>query len=94
MAAICGSSSLFQLVSMDGDIPEYLVRMVRRPGPAEAVVPGMTPVIAFGDPRRAEIATLGVNPSFHEFHRGDGSLLAGPKLIVVIANSIPQIIQR
>ena len=78
MAAICGSSSLFQLVGMAGDIPEYLVRMVRRPVPAEAVILGTTPVIAFGDPRRAEIATLGINPSFREFHSGDGSLLAGP----------------
>jgi hypothetical protein len=68
MAAICGSSSLFQLVSMAGDIPEYLVRMVRRPVPAEAVIPGTRPVIAFGDPRRAAIATVGINPSLREFH--------------------------
>lgn len=79
MAAICGSSSLPQLVGMAENIPEYLVRMVRRPLPAKAAIPGTTPVIAFGDPRRAEIATLGINPSFHEFRSKDGGLLAGPK---------------
>ncbi|MGH7047409.1 MAG: hypothetical protein ACREE2_13595 [Stellaceae bacterium] len=60
------------------DVPEYLVRMVRRPVPATAVILGATPVIAFGDPRRAEIATLGINPSLHEFCEADGSLLTGP----------------
>jgi hypothetical protein len=64
---------------MAGDVPEYLVRMVRRPAPTTAVIPGTTPVIAFGDPRRAEIATLGINPSRHEFNGADGNLLAGPK---------------
>ena len=53
--------------------------MVRRPLPAKAAIPGTTPVIAFGDPGRAEIATLGINPSFHEFRSKDGGLLAGPK---------------
>ena len=48
---------------MAGHVPEYLVRMVRRPAPTPAVIPGTTPVIAFGDPRRAGIATLGINPS-------------------------------
>jgi hypothetical protein len=64
---------------MVGSVPEYLVRMVRRYAPAKAVIPGITPVIAFGDPRRAEIATLGINPSGHEFNAADGSLLAGPR---------------
>jgi hypothetical protein len=54
-----------------------LVAMVRRSPPADApVVPGSTPVVAFGDPRAAEVATLGINPSAHEFTE-DGALLAG-----------------
>jgi hypothetical protein len=64
---------------MAENIPEYLIRMVRRPLPAKAAIPGTTPVLAFGDSRRAEIATLGINPSFHEFRSKDGSLLGGPK---------------
>jgi hypothetical protein len=64
---------------MAGNVPEYLVRMVRRPAPARAVIPGTTPVIAFGDPRRSEIASLGINPSWHEFNGADGNLLAGQK---------------
>jgi hypothetical protein len=63
---------------MAGDIPEYLVRMVRRPVPAESVIPVTTPVVAFGDPRRADVATLGINPSLHEFLWA-GRLLTGPK---------------
>lgn len=31
------------------------------------MVPGSTPVVAFGDPARAEVATLGINPSVDEF---------------------------
>jgi hypothetical protein len=57
---------------MAGDVPDYLVRMVRRPAPTTAVIPGTTPVVAFEDPRRAEIATLGINPSLREFHGADG----------------------
>ncbi len=53
--------------------------MVCRPVPAIAVIPGTTPVIAFGDPCRAEIATLGINPSLHEFQKMGGGLLAGSK---------------
>ena len=65
------------LAPMSGAIPEYLALMVRRPTPATAVIPGTTPVISFGDPRRAEIASLGINPSWQEFSKTDGSLLAG-----------------
>lgn len=63
---------------MGDEIPAYLAQMVRRFAPTSAVIPGTTPVIAFGDPGRAQIATLGINPSWHEFCRADGSLLAGP----------------
>ena len=59
------------------DLPDYVVAMVRRLPPGEApVVGGSTPVIAFGDPSRAEVATLGINPSAVEF-AADGVLFAG-----------------
>jgi hypothetical protein len=42
--------------------------MVRRMPPNNApVVSGSTPVVAFGDPGKAEVATLGINPSAAEF---------------------------
>lgn len=49
-------------------LPNYLRAMVRRtPPPGAPVVPGSTPVVAFGDPLSAEVATLGINPSVREF---------------------------
>ena len=59
------------------EVPDYLARMVRRIPPRGApVVPGSTPVVAFGDPAKAQVATLGINPSRVEFVT-DGKLLAG-----------------
>jgi hypothetical protein len=53
--------------------------MVRRPVPAGCyVVDGSTPVVAFGDPDVAEVATLGMNPSAAEF-RDRGGWLAGDR---------------
>lgn len=58
-------------------LAQYLIEMVRRVPPEGApVVTGSTPVISFGDPSRAEVATLGINPSSAEFARG-GALLSG-----------------
>jgi hypothetical protein len=60
-------------------VPDYTVEMVRRSPPENGpVVPGSTPVVAFGDPTRAEVATLGINPSVREFVE-DGRLLAGDR---------------
>jgi hypothetical protein len=42
------------------------------------VVPNSTPVIAFGEVRKSEIATLGINPSRREFLDINGELLRGP----------------
>lgn len=57
-------------------LPEYAVQMVRRLPPQQApVVAGSTPVVAFGDPSGAGVATLGINPSANEFLKG-GRLLA------------------
>jgi hypothetical protein len=55
----------------------YLSAMVRRAVPAGCgVVKGSTPVIAFGDPLSARVATLGINPSSVEF-LDRGRLLCG-----------------
>jgi len=60
-------------------LPDRVVAMVRRLPPATApVVPGSTPVVAFGDPATAEVATLGINPSRVEFVE-DGSMLSGDR---------------
>lgn len=59
------------------ELPETLTAMVRRLPPVGApVVPGSTPVVAFGNPRRSTVATLGINPSRHEFTDNVG-LLSG-----------------
>lgn len=58
-------------------LPPQLVAMVRRVPPTGApVVRGSVPVVAFGDPERAEVATLGINPSHREFAE-NGVLLSG-----------------
>lgn len=58
-------------------VPGYLAAMVRRVPPADAaVVAGSTPVVSFGEPRRAVAATLGINPSTAEFIH-HGQMLAG-----------------
>jgi hypothetical protein len=63
---------------MSFEIPEYLIRMVRRQVPAAEVVHDTTPVLSFGDPQHAQVATLGINPSWREFVE-DGRLLTGPQ---------------
>jgi hypothetical protein len=59
------------------EIPEYLTKMVGRRVPVAEVVRGTTPVLSFGDPRHAKVATLGINPSVREFVE-DGRMLSGP----------------
>jgi hypothetical protein len=59
-------------------MPAYLIAMVRRTPPdAAGVVPGSTPVVAFGDPAHARVAALGINPSRNEFLDSNGHLLDG-----------------
>jgi len=61
-------------------IPDYLEARVRRPIPSQlCVVPGTTPIIAFGDFMNARVATLGLNPSRQEFLTRRGELLEGSK---------------
>ena len=60
------------------DIPSYIEQRIRCPVPPDScVVPDSTPVIAFGNARTATVATLGLNPSKHEFLR-DGKELVDP----------------
>src|ERR1700751_4531155 len=54
-----------------------LETMVCRRVPVTEVVTGSTPVVAFGDPLTATVATLGINPSWREFLADDGTLLHG-----------------
>lgn len=59
-------------------VPAYVEARIRRPRPAGLpVVPGSTPIIPFGDVRKAKIATLGLNPSKSEFLGRDGKELMG-----------------
>jgi hypothetical protein len=56
----------------------YIEERIRRaPPPVDFVVRGSTPVIAFGNARRARVATLGLNPSRVEFLAKNGQLLTG-----------------
>ena len=59
-------------------VPGYIERRLRASVPVDScVVPGSTPVIAFGDCLSARVATLGLNPSSQEFLDGYGSELKG-----------------
>jgi hypothetical protein len=63
---------------MEPIVPNYIDQRIRQPVPAGLpVVPGSTPVIAFGDLRNARVATLGWNPSKLEFLDQDGQKLSG-----------------
>ena len=50
------------------------VESAGRPGGRGA---GSTPVVSFGDPRRASVVTLGINPSSRQFVRQNGALREG-----------------
>jgi len=61
---------------VSGPIPEYVEQRLRRPPPEGCnVIPGSTPVVGFGDPRNATVATIGLNPNRLEFLDSDGALL-------------------
>lgn len=64
----------------------FLAEMVRRQPPAGTpVVRHSTPVVAFGDPTLARVATLGINPSRLEFvHRKSGALLDGDRRLATL----------
>ena len=59
-------------------MPDYIGQRIRRPVPSDScVVPGSTPVVAFGNARSATVATLGLNPSKNEFRERNGNELVG-----------------
>jgi hypothetical protein len=61
----------------EGDVPKYVAARIRGGAPQNCnVLPGSTPVVAFGDPRSSPVATLGLNPSRIEFEE-DGVELDG-----------------
>ena len=65
-------------MSMRTAWPAYLLERAARQPPADCgVVLGSTPVVSFGHPLSASVATLGINPSSGEFLDADGVLLAG-----------------
>lgn len=69
--------------------PGYLVKRAGESPPREcSVVPGSTPVVSFGHPLVAEVATLGINPSSREFVGRDGSLLARSKRRLATLDSL------
>jgi hypothetical protein len=60
-------------------IPRYIEERIRRRHPRGlCVVPGSTPVLAFGNCLTARVATLGLNPSRLEFLHRNGALREGP----------------
>ena len=62
---------------MTANLPKYLVRMVRRSPPVPEVVRDSTPVVSFGDARKATVVTLGINQASESSSR-TGVLLDGP----------------
>ena len=73
---------------MSKSLPEYWFVAIRRMPPVEApVVAGSTPVVSFGAPSRAAVATLGINPSAKEFCDRDG-LLTGPERRLATLDSL------
>ena len=67
-------------------IEDRVIERAMAPYPEIAeIVPSSTPVVSFGYPNKAIVATLGINPSSNEFQVGNGNknLLAfGSKKLV------------
>lgn len=53
-----------------------LQRIMKSPPINQYITPGSTPVVAFGNPITARVATLGINPSSREFLDAKGNLLS------------------
>lgn len=56
-----------------------LQRIMKSPPIKDYITPGSTPVVAFGNPITARVATVGINPSSQEFVNKKGVLLTGEK---------------
>jgi hypothetical protein len=62
------------------EIPSAVAERIRRPVPADlCVLPGSLPVVSFGDPDQALVATLSLNPSWREFESPRGEWLSGSR---------------
>jgi hypothetical protein len=48
-------------------IPDYVSKRISRPASLKYIVEGSTPVVCFGDITRAQVVTIGINPSSSEF---------------------------
>ena len=67
-------------MNSETDWPAYLIRRaMAQPPTGCSVVEGSTPVISFGNPIDARVATLGINPSRNEFLNPSGALMTGKK---------------
>ena len=70
-------------------IAGWQVKMAARTAPAVAsIVERSTPVLSFGDPLCADVATLGINPSRQEFYSAAGGLLTGTKRRLTTTESL------
>src|SRR6266545_3318036 len=63
--------------------------MAARTTPAVvSIVERSTPVLSFGDALRADVATLGINPSRQEFYSTEGELLVGAQRRLATTDSL------
>jgi hypothetical protein len=69
--------------------PRYVLERARQaPAPGSGVVPGSTPVVYLGDPARARVATLGINPPQRQFLDASGRLLTGGRRRLATLDSL------
>ncbi len=67
----------------------WQVEMAARTTPAVvSIVERSTPVLSFGDALRADVATLGINPSRQEFYSTEGELLVGAQRRLATTDSL------
>lgn len=70
-------------------IADWQVEMAARTAPTvTGIVERSTPVLSFGDPLRADVATLGINPSRQEFYSTAGDLLTDTKRRLATTESL------
>lgn len=70
-------------------IAQWQIEMASRSAPAVVgIVERSTPVLSFGDPLRAEVATLGINPSRLEFCSSAGVFLRGDERRLATTDSL------
>jgi hypothetical protein len=63
---------------MPARVPTEVAERIRRPIPEGlSVLPGSLPIVSFGDPNTASVATISLNPSWIEFEGPRGGWLHG-----------------